>query len=69
MTSERAFVEALRLIQIDFREFVLNAMASSKKSPDAIIPREDFDRIFSNLRDLLTLNRKVDFGSSKCGRN
>jgi FYVE/RhoGEF/PH domain-containing protein 5/6 len=55
MTSERVFVNVLHLIQIDFREFVLAAMAA-KRSPDAIIPREDFDKIFSNLRDLLVLN-------------
>ena len=58
MTSERAFVGVLNLIQINFREFVLDVLnaAASKKSADAIIPREEFERIFSNLRDLLILN-------------
>jgi FYVE/RhoGEF/PH domain-containing protein 5/6 len=57
MTSERAFVDALHLIHVIFREFVLAAAATTaKRSLDHIIPSEDFIKIFNNIGELMIFN-------------
>ncbi len=57
MTSERAFVDALHLIHVIFREFVLAAAATTaKRSLDHIIPSEDFNKIFNNIGELMIFN-------------
>lgn len=62
MTSERDFVGVLRLINVDFREFICAAMQRSKET---IIPDEEFSRLFSNLLELQILNSDLlkDFQS------
>ena len=56
MTSERVFVDILRLLNVEFREFVQNARRDSKSG---IMPDADFSRIFSNLPELQTLNEDL----------
>jgi len=53
MTSEAAYVEVLRLVYVNFRDFILTAKGESKSM---IIPDEEFNGLFSNLKELLTLN-------------
>lgn len=50
MTSERSFVDVLRLLNVSFREKVVEAGGS------IIIPDADLEKIFSNLMELLILN-------------
>ena len=61
MTSERAFVAVLRLVHVTFREFARDWVAATKRPFDSVIPRADFDRIFSNISDLLVLNSDLLF--------
>ena len=56
MTSEKAYVEVLRLLCVCFTEFVNNARAESKAD---IIPDEEFNNLFSNVKDLLQLNSEL----------
>ena len=56
MTSEKVFVDILRLINVEFREFVQRARRESKSG---ILPDADFSRIFSNLPELQTLNEDL----------
>ncbi len=56
MTSEKVFVDILRLINVDFRDFVQKAR---KESKSGIMPDTDFTRIFSNLPELQTLNEDL----------
>ncbi len=60
MTSEQAFVNVLRLLNVSFREMV-ERMGGPK-----VIPDEDLDRIFSNLMELQILN--ADFLKDFIGR-
>ena len=53
MTSEKVYVEVLKLINIDFRHFIEEERQRSKS---LIIPTEDFLQLFSNLPELLILN-------------
>ncbi len=53
MTSEQDFVNVLRLVNVDFREFICAAIARSK---EVVIPEEEFSRLFSNLLELQILN-------------
>ncbi len=56
MTSEKVFVDVLRLINVEFRDFVQKARRESKSG---IMPDADFSRIFSNLPELQTLNEDL----------
>eukprot|EP00094_Tigriopus_californicus_P002411 TCALIF_02329-PA protein Name:"Similar to Fgd6 FYVE, RhoGEF and PH domain-containing protein 6 (Mus musculus)" AED:0.05 eAED:0.05 QI:118/0.55/0.5/1/1/0.9/10/547/2858 len=56
MTSERVFVDILRLLNVEFREFVQHARRESKSG---IMPDTDFSRLFSNLPELQTLNEDL----------
>ena len=56
MTSEKVFVDILRLLNVDFREFVQTARRESKSG---ILSDADFSRIFSNLPELQTLNEDL----------
>ena len=53
MTSERVYVEVLRLLNVDFREFVQKARRESK---NGLLPDCDYSRLFNNLPELQTLN-------------
>ena len=56
MTSEKVFVDILRLLNVEFREFVQTARRESKSG---ILSDADFSRIFSNLPELQTLNEDL----------
>ena len=56
MTSERVFVDVLRLINVEFREFLQKHRRESKHG---ILSDSDFSRIFSNLPELQTLNEDL----------
>ena len=56
MTSERVYVDVLRLLNIEFREFVTRARAESKSG---IMPDADFVKLFSNLPELMMLNEDL----------
>ena len=47
MTSEKVYVDVLRLINIDFRDFFQKARQEAKNKP--ILPEPEFSRLFSNL--------------------
>ena len=51
MTSEREYVENLKLINVDFREFI-----DEHNSSEEIIPEKEFSDLFSNLKELQILN-------------
>ena len=53
MTSERVYVEVLRLLNVDFREFLQKARRESK---NGLLPDCDYSRLFNNLPELQTLN-------------
>ena len=53
MTSERVYVEVLRLINVDFRDFLQKARRESK---NGLLPDCDYSRLFNNLPELQTLN-------------
>ena len=53
MTSEKVYVEVLKLLNIDFRNFI---QEERQKSKSIVIPTEDFLKLFSNLPELLMLN-------------
>ena len=57
MTSEKVYVDVLRLINIDFREFFQKARQEAKRP---ILPDSDFSRLFSNLPGLYS-NRAFPF--------
>ena len=46
MTSERVYVDVLRLLNIEFRDYVQRARFESK---NGIMPDQDFVKLFSNL--------------------
>ncbi len=56
MTSERVFVDCLRLLNAEFREFV---QAARRESKSGILSDADFSRLFSNLPELQTLNEDL----------
>ena len=53
MTSEKVYVAVLRLLNIDFRNYI---QEERQKSKSIVIPTEDFLKLFSNLPELLMLN-------------
>ena len=55
MTSERSYVEALRLLCVDFKSFMENKINGTKKN---IIPPADFQKIFKTLPNLLKFNEE-----------
>merc|ERR1719305_868284 len=56
MTSERVYVDVLRLLKIEFRDFVQRARFESK---NGIMPDQDFVKLFSNLPELMMLNEDL----------
>jgi len=56
MSSEKVFVDVLRLLNIEFREYVERKMQESRVE---ILPDEDFARMFSNLPELLIFNEDM----------
>ena len=56
MTSEKTYVEVLRLIANDFKTFVENKINDTKKN---IIPLPDFQKIFKNFPHLLMFNEEL----------
>jgi len=56
MTSEKSYVDVLRLINIEFREFV---QRHRKDSKSGIMPDQDFVQLFSNLPELMMLNEDL----------
>ena len=57
MTSEKVYVDVLRLINIDFREFFQKARQEAKSK--TILPDQDFAKLFSNLPELMMLNEDL----------
>ena len=56
MTSEKTYVDVLKLVNIDFRDFVQKARLESKSG---ILPDHDFVKLFSNLSELMMLNEDL----------
>ena len=56
MSSEEVYVDVLRLLNTEFREFVQKARAESKSG---ILPDQDFVKLFSNLPELMMLNEDL----------
>ena len=56
MTSERVYVDVLRLLNTEFREYVQKARSESKSG---ILPDQDFVKLFSNLPELMMLNEDL----------
>ena len=56
MTSEKVYVDVLKLLNIDFRNFIQDARRNSKSQ---IIPTEQFLKIFSNLPEIMMLNSEL----------
>ena len=56
MTTERTFVDVLKLINIEFRDFVENRIRETGRN---IIPLEDFRRLFRHLPQLLAFNQEL----------
>ena len=56
MTSERVFVDILKLLNVEFREFVQKARRESRST---IITDPDLSRVFSNLPELQALNEDL----------
>ena len=56
MTSERVYVDVLRLLNIEFRDYVQRARFESKSG---IMPDQDFVKLFSNLPELMMLNEDL----------
>ena len=56
LTSERVYVDVLKLINIDFRDFIQKARLESKSG---ILPDHDFVKLFSNLPELMMLNEDL----------
>ena len=53
MTSERVYVDVLRLLNVDFRDYLQKARRESKSG---LMPDSDYSRLFNNLPELQTLN-------------
>jgi len=56
MTSEKVYVDVLKLINIEFRDYVQKARLESKSG---ILPDHDFVKLFSNLPELMMLNEDL----------
>ena len=56
MTSERVFIDALKLLNVDFRQSVQAAAAEQKY---AVIPDADLDKILNSLPQLQRLNEDL----------
>jgi FYVE/RhoGEF/PH domain-containing protein 5/6 len=56
MTSERAFIDVLKLLSMDFRQAV-HAVAAKQRYP--IIPEAELDKILNNLPQLQSLNEDL----------
>ena len=56
MTSEKVYVDVLKLLNIDFRNFIQDTRRNSKSQ---IIPTEQFLKIFSNLPEIMMLNSEL----------
>ena len=56
MTSEKVFVDVLRLIHVDFRQFLQERRKGSKMT---ILPEQEYKGLFSNLPELLMLNEDL----------
>ena len=56
MTSEKTYVEVLRLISNDFKTFVENKINDTNKN---IIPLPEFQKIFKNFPHLLIFNEEL----------
>ena len=55
-TSEKVYVDVLRLLNIEFRDYVQRARFESKSG---IMPDQDFVKLFSNLPELMMLNEDL----------
>lgn len=55
MTSEKTYVDILRLVFIDYREFIHEEI---KKNPQ-LVPLTEFEQIFGNLREILAFNSEL----------
>lgn len=53
MTSERVYVDVLKLLNVEFREFLQKAR---KEAKNGLMPDADYSRLFNNLPELQTLN-------------
>ena len=53
MTSERVYVDVLKLLNSEFRDFLQKARRESKSG---LMPDTDYSRLFNNLPELQTLN-------------
>ena len=53
MTSERVYVDVLKLLNGEFRDFLQKARRESKSG---LMPDTDYSRLFNNLPELQTLN-------------
>ena len=56
MTSEKVYVDVLKLLNIDFRNFIQDTRRNSRSQ---IIPTEHFLKIFSNLPEIMMLNSEL----------
>jgi hypothetical protein len=56
MSSEKVYVDVLRLLTTEFREYVQKARQESKSG---ILPDQDFVKLFSNLPELQMLNEDL----------
>ena len=56
MTSEKVYVDVLKLLNIDFRNFIQDTRRNSRSQ---IIPTEQFLKIFSNLPEIMMLNSEL----------
>lgn len=56
MTTEKTFVDVLKLINVEFRGFVENTIRETGRD---IIPLEDFRRIFRHLPQLMAFNQDL----------
>ena len=66
MTSERVYVDVLRLLNVDFREYLQKARRESK---NGLLPDCDYSRLFNNLPELQTLNEVIFLKVSKNSSN
>ena len=56
LSSEQVYVDILKMITVDFKEFVERKSKEAKKE---IIPQEKFDKIFSNIPQILMFNTSL----------
>jgi len=56
MTSERVYVDVLKLLNGEFRDFLQKARRESKSG---LMPDTDYSRLFNNLPELQTLNEDL----------